>query len=119
VEDEQPLARVLAYSFQNEGFDVATAADGIECMNKISTFQPQVVIMDIMMPKLDGLETIHLLRQSRLQRHIFIVALTARAAPADRERCLAAGADVFMKKPFQISSLLEKVEELLASRRVD
>jgi len=118
VEDEQPLSRILAYSFQNEGYTVGRAGDGIECMNKVSTFGPSVVIMDIMMPKLDGIETIKLLRQSQLHRELVIVALSAKAGQDDREIVLAAGADLFMKKPFQISMLLENVESLLASRRM-
>ena len=118
VEDEQPLARILAYSFENEGYVVSRANDGIECMNKVSTFNPEVVIMDIMMPKLDGVEAIKLLRQSQLHRDLVIVALSAKAKKADREVALAAGADLFMKKPFQISTLLENVDNLLASRRL-
>lgn len=117
VEDEQPLARILAYALGNDGYRVETAGDGIECMNRIATFSPDVVIMDIMMPKLDGVETIKLLRQNQLNRDLVIVALSARCSKADREAALAAGANVFMKKPFAIARLLESVEQLLASER--
>jgi two-component system response regulator MprA len=117
VEDEQPLARILAYALGNDGYRVETAGDGIECMNRIATFSPDVVIMDIMMPKLDGVETIKLLRQNQLNRDLVIVALSARCSNADREAALAAGANVFMKKPFAIARLLESVEQLLASER--
>ena len=118
VEDEQPLSRILAYSFENDGYVVSRAGDGIECMNKVSTFSPNVVIMDIMMPKLDGVETIKLLRQSQLHADLVIVALSAKATKGDQEVALAAGADLFMKKPFQIGALLESVEGLLVSRRL-
>jgi DNA-binding response OmpR family regulator len=117
VEDEQPLARVLAYAFNNEGYRVELASDGIECMNKIATFVPDVVVMDIMMPKLDGIETMKLLRQNQLQRDLVIVALSARSSRSDRETALAAGANIFMKKPFAIARLMESVEQLLASER--
>ncbi len=118
VEDENPLARVMAFSFQNEGYVVARAVDGIECMNKISTFGPDVVLMDLMMPKLDGLETIRLLRRNEARRDLIIIAVTARSSPEDRRLVLEAGADHFVKKPFQISALIEHVNGMLAPRGV-
>ena len=119
VEDEEPLARVLSFSLENEGYAVARAEDGVECMNKVSTFAPDAILMDIMMPKLDGLETIRLLRSSGQHKGLLIVALTAKTRSSDREEALAAGADLFVRKPFQISSLLDQVENLLSARRMD
>jgi len=118
VEDELPLARILGFSFENEGFVVARAEDGVECMNKVSTFQPDVIIMDLMMPKLDGLETIRLLRSSELHRDLLIVVVTARARPIDRKDAVEAGADFFVKKPFQISVLIDRVNGMLIPRGV-
>lgn len=117
VDDEQPLARILSFAFSNEGYRVEVASDGIDCMNKVSTFEPHAVIMDIMMPKLDGLETIRLLRQNQLQQGLSIVALSAKATPRAQQDALAAGADLFIKKPFQIVGLIETVEELLTLRK--
>ena len=57
VDDEQPLGRILSFAFQNEGCVVDVATDGIDCMNRIGRFEPSVVLMDIMMPRLDGIET--------------------------------------------------------------
>jgi CheY-like chemotaxis protein len=113
VDDEQPLARILSFALQNEGCLVDVATDGIDCMNRISTFEPDVVLMDIMMPRLDGLETIRLLRQNRLHRGITIIAVSAKAAPAAQQAALDAGADLFVKKPFQIGHLIEVVLERL------
>ncbi len=118
VEDEEPLARILSFSFENEGYTVARAEDGVDCMNKISTFEPDVVIMDLMMPKMGGVEAIKLLRHRQGDRRLAIIALTARTRGVDRAEAMAAGADLFVHKPFQIPSLLEQVEELLFSRRV-
>lgn len=117
VDDEQPLARILSFAFQNEDYRVEIAADGIDCMNKISTFEPDAVLMDIMMPKLDGLETIRLLRQNRLHRDILIVAMSARGAAQNQQEALDAGADLFVKKPFQVGKLLESVVQRLAVGR--
>jgi CheY-like chemotaxis protein len=119
VEDEEPLARILSFSFENEGYVVSRARDGVECMNRVTMFQPDVILMDLMMPKLDGVETIRLLRSNEQNRHLLIVALTAKARNEDREEALTAGADVFVKKPFQISLLLDHVNDLLGSRRMD
>ena len=113
VDDEQPLARILSFALQNEGCVVDLATDGIDCMNRISTFGPDVVLMDIMMPKLDGLETIRLLRQNRLHRGLTIIAVSAKATPSAQQAALDAGADLFIKKPFQVGHLIETVLERL------
>ncbi len=113
VDDEQPLARILSFALQNEGCEVEVASDGIDCMNKISTFEPQVVLMDIMMPRLDGLETIRLLRQNRLHRHVHVVAVSAKASAQAQQEALDAGAEIFVKKPFQVGALVETVLSLL------
>lgn len=117
VDDEQALARILSFAFSNEAYRVEVASDGIDCMNKVSTFQPDAVLMDIMMPKLDGLETIRLLRQNRLHRGLLIVAMSAKASPTDEQAALDAGADFFVKKPFQVARVLDTVVQRLAVSR--
>jgi CheY-like chemotaxis protein len=115
VDDEQPLARILSFALQNEGCAVEVAGDGIDCMNKIARFEPDAVLMDIMMPKLDGLETIRLLRQNQLHRGIMIVAISAKAAPVAQQAALDAGADLFIKKPFQIARVVDEVMNRLTA----
>jgi CheY-like chemotaxis protein len=109
VDDEQPLARILSFAFQNEGCQVDLATDGIDCMNRISRFEPDIVLMDIMMPRLDGLETIRLLRQTRLHRDLIIVAMSARGGDEVRDAAMDAGADLFVAKPFEIGGTIERV----------
>lgn len=109
VDDEEPLARILAFAFQNEGCVVDVATDGVDCMNRISRSEPSVVLMDIMMPRLDGLDTIRLLRQNRAHRDIVIVAMSARGTEELEARSLAAGADLFVPKPFEIGRTIETV----------
>ncbi|MFT5783246.1 MAG: DNA-binding response OmpR family regulator, partial [Candidatus Krumholzibacteriia bacterium] len=65
VDDEKPIANLLAQTFTQEGHVVDSAKDGIDCMNKMATFMPDVVIMDIMMPKLDGVDTTRLIRRNK------------------------------------------------------
>ena len=115
VDDEQPLARILSFAFQNEGCVVDIATDGIDCMNRITRFEPAVVLMDIMMPRLDGLETIRLLRQNRLHRDIVIIAMSARGGAELEALSLAAGADLFVAKPFEIGNTIEMVLGLTAT----
>lgn len=102
VDDELPLARILSFAFQNEGCVVDVATDGIDCMNRIGRSRPDIVLMDIMMPRLDGLETIRLLRQNRAHRDLIVVAMSARGGAELEARALAAGADMFIPKPFEI-----------------
>ena len=65
VDDEKPITTLLAQTFEQEGHLVATARDGIDCMNQMAAFRPDVVIMDIMMPKLDGVDTTRLVQKTR------------------------------------------------------
>lgn len=109
VDDEQPLARVLCFAFENEGCVVDMANDGVDCMNRIATFEPDLILMDIMMPRLDGLETIRLLRQNKLHRDIVIVAMSAGGGSELETLALAAGADLFVPKPFEIGKTIDTV----------
>lgn len=117
VDDEQPLARILSFAFQNEGCVVDVATDGIDCMNRISRFEPAVVLMDIMMPRLDGLDTIRLLRQNRAHRDILIVAMSAQGTSEVEAQALSAGADLFVSKPFEIGKTIETVIGLTPAAR--
>ena len=116
VDDERPISTLLAQTFEQEGHQVANAYDGIECMNKMATFQPDVVIMDIMMPKLDGVDTTRLIRRNRSYGDTLVVALSARADEETRKRMRDAGANLFMRKPFVIAKLVARVDQMLATR---
>lgn len=116
VDDEKPIATILAQTFVQEGHVVENASDGIDCMNKMATFRPDVVIMDIMMPKLDGVDTTRLIRRSAAYSGTLVVALSARADEETRRRMKEAGANLFMRKPFVIAKLVDRVARLLAAR---
>jgi DNA-binding response OmpR family regulator len=116
VDDERPIAMLLAQAFEQDGHTVLSAADGIDCMNKMASFRPDVVIMDIMMPKLDGVETTRLIRRNQAYAGTLIIALSARADEATRERMREAGANVFMRKPFVIARLVGRVQQMLSAR---
>lgn len=116
VEDEGALANLLVQALDNEGCDVALARDGIDCMNKVTGFRPDVIIMDIMIPKLDGIDTTRLLRRNRNYDDTVIVALSARTDPETKKEMMAAGADLFFDKPFVMSRLVDEVREVFATR---
>jgi DNA-binding response OmpR family regulator len=116
VDDEKPIATLLAQTFEQEGHLVESAGDGIDCMNKMSAFQPDVVIMDIMMPKLDGVDTTKLIRRNQNYSGTIIVALSARADDQTRQKMKEAGANLFMRKPFAIAKLVARVAQMLESR---
>jgi len=116
VDDEKPIVTLLAQTFEQEGHEVATAKDGIDCMNQMAAFRPDVVIMDIMMPKLDGVDTTRLIRRNSNYEDTLVVALSARSDEETRVRMKDAGANIFMRKPFVIAKLVDRVAQLLAAR---
>ena len=113
VDDEKPISTLLAQTFEQEGFQVQNADNGIDCMNKMASFRPHVVIMDIMMPKLDGVDTTRLIRRNQSYEGTIIVALSAKADEETRERMKQAGANLFMRKPFVIAKLVERVDRMI------
>jgi len=116
VDDERPLVTLLSQTFEQEGHQVEYAHDGIECMNKMARFRPDVVVMDIMMPKLDGVDTTRLIRRNRSYGNTLIVALSAKSDEETRQRMKEAGANLFMRKPFVIAKLVSRVAQMLESR---
>ena len=116
VDDEKPLSTLLAQTFEQEGFQVAKADNGIDCMNKMANFRPNVVIMDIMMPKLDGVDTTRLIRRNQSYGGTIIVALSAKGDEDTRQRMKEAGANLFMRKPFVIAKLIDRVGKMLEAR---
>jgi two-component system response regulator MprA len=116
VDDEVPVATLLEQALRDEGYEVAVAADGMEAMNRVHAFRPDVVIMDIMMPRLDGVQTTRLLRRNRSHADTVVIALSARTDAAARDAMRDAGADLYMRKPFTISRLVEHLRTLLDER---
>ncbi|MDR0284621.1 MAG: response regulator transcription factor [Propionibacteriaceae bacterium] len=110
VDDDQAVRDSLARSLQYTGYQVTTAQDGIEALAKLSNGYVDAVIMDVMMPRLDGLETTRMLRNSG--NDVPILILTARDAVEDRVDGLDAGADDYMVKPFALDELLARLRAL-------
>jgi two-component system response regulator MprA len=114
VEDDRAVRESLRRSLEFNGYDVHLASDGAEALARIAGVSPDVVVMDVMMPRLDGLETTRALRTAG--NPVPILVLTARDAIGDRVEGLDAGADDYLTKPFALQELLARLRALL--RRV-
>ena len=115
VDDDQAVRDSLARSLHYSGWEVTTAGDGIEALARLSAMRQDAVIMDVMMPRLDGLETTRSLRASG--NDVPILVLTARDAVGDRVDGLDAGADDYMAKPFSFDELQARLRALTRRAR--
>lgn len=117
VEDERALTDVLLYNLEREGYEVLVAHDGQEGLRKAQMQTPDLIILDLMLPKLDGLEVCRELRAGDRTRNIPILMLTAKAEETDQVVGFTMGADDYVTKPFSVKVLLQRLKAL--QRRVD
>ena len=113
VDDDRELQLALKLRFQSAGFQVITADEGLEALRKGREDRPHVIILDLMLPNLNGYEVCRLLKFDQKFRHIPIILFTARSRREDMEMGRAAGADAYVTKPFNGADLIAKVEALL------
>ena len=115
VDDTEDILIFFQDFFQFLGYQVKTAHSGIEGLNMLNRTQPDLILLDVQMPDIDGLELAGLIRAYPSYRHIPIIALTALAMPGDRERCLAAGMNEYVSKPLNLQSLAELIQQFLTA----
>ncbi|MEO0086187.1 MAG: response regulator [candidate division WOR-3 bacterium] len=115
VEDEPNMRELVAARLEQNGYEVATAADGYQALARARDFSPDLVILDLMIPKLDGYTVCYLLR-SGPSSSVPIIMLTARSAPEDVQRGMDTGASAYLLKPVDPAVLLAKIEELLKAK---
>ena len=113
VEDEEALSTLLQYNLDKEGYRVEQCADGEEALIRIDEAQPDLVILDWMLPSVSGIEVCRRLRQRSVTRNLPIIMLTARGEESDRVRGLDTGADDYIVKPFLMSELTARVRAVL------
>lgn len=116
VDDDEVIRQLIAVNLTLEGFEVATATDGQDCLDKVLDVMPDVVTLDVMMPHLDGWETATRLRTDEATTHIKVLLITARAQEDDRKRGLGLGVDAYLTKPFDPAELIRIVRDLAAQR---
>jgi len=114
VEDNEPSRDVLARRLVRRGYGVVAAVDGQEALAKARSARPDLILMDLGLPVMDGWEATRRLKGDPATRHMPIIVLSAHAMTTDRELALAAGGDEFDTKPLRFPRLLEKIEFLLA-----
>ena len=113
VEDEDSLATLLQYNLEKEGYGVSICADGEEALIRIDEKQPDLVILDWMLPSVSGIEVCRRIRQRSGTRNLPVIMLTARGEETDRVRGLDTGADDYIVKPFLMSELAARVRAVL------
>ena len=117
IEDERPIAELLAYNLKREGFEVSTAGDGQEGLRRAATQLPDLVILDLMLPVIEGLEVCRQLRGSARTRDIPILMLTARGEEVDEIVGFQLGADDYVTKPFKLKPLIQRIKALLRRKQ--
>ena len=113
VDDEPNIIMSLEYTFKKSNFKVFIARDGQEALDILETETPDAIILDVMMPNVDGYATIIEIKKSEKLKHTKIVFLSAKNKESDVEKGLSLGANAYMTKPFSIKKLVEKINELL------
>ncbi len=113
VDDEPSILLSLEFLMEQEGYDVHTATDGDEALQSIQDHLPDLVLLDVMMPKRDGFEVCQIVRANPEWKQIKIIILTAKGREVDQEKGLALGADDYVTKPFATQELVKKVRTVL------
>jgi two-component system, cell cycle response regulator DivK len=116
VEDNLSTVDVLEKALQYLGYEVRVAKNGLEAVKMAVSELPDLVVMDIMLPELDGFEATRRLRENPSTRDVPILAATAKTMPGDKERCLAAGCDSYIAKPFDHRELRNAINSAFKGR---
>jgi CheY-like chemotaxis protein len=112
VDDDEVIRQLIAVNLTLEGFEVVTAVDGRECLEKVAEVAPDVITLDVMMPRLDGWVTATQLRRNPETAGIKVILITARAQEDDRDRGRQIGVDAYLTKPFDPAEMIRVVREL-------
>lgn len=113
VEDEKDMAYAVTLQLEAKGYEVITASDGREGLDKARAKKPDLIILDLMLPKIDGYKVCRMLKFDNKYKTIPIILFTARAQDSDKKIGKEVGADAYITKPFEPSALLDKIRELL------
>lgn len=113
VDDEPNIVMSLEYTFKKNGFDVLIARDGQEALELLRFHRPDAIILDIMMPNVDGYAALSEIRKNEALNNCRIIFLSAKKKEADIRKGLYLGADAYVTKPFSVKNLVEKVRELV------
>jgi len=113
VEDEEAIRELISLTLQGGGYTVSTACDGLEALEKLKARAPDALLLDINMPRMDGLTLLGQLKGDPLWNSLPVLMLTAQSSPADIRQAMKLGADDYIGKPFEPRQLLRRIERLL------
>jgi DNA-binding response OmpR family regulator len=112
ADDEHKILMSLEYSFKKNGYDVYIARDGTEVIEFLKSMTPDVILLDIMMPNLDGYSTLELIKKDDKLKQTKVIFLSAKNNPRDIEKGIELGADAYVTKPYSIKKLIQQIEEM-------
>ena len=115
VDDERHIVRLVQVNLERAGYEVVTAFDGKEALEKVASEQPDLVVLDVMMPYMDGFEVLQNLRKNPSTRDLPVIMLTAKAQDADVFRGWQSGVDCYLTKPFTPIELISFVKRIVKS----
>ena len=118
VEDNEANRKIVRYLFESKGYKVIEAVDGEEGVRMAEQERPDIILMDVQLPKLSGYEATQRIKANPALRDIPIIAVTSFALSGDDEKAMEAGCDDYIAKPFKPRDLLERVEKLLGAKEV-
>jgi CheY-like chemotaxis protein len=115
AEDNEPSIEIFSYYLESKGYRVAVARNGMQAVSMVEELRPDLILMDIQMPAMDGLTAIKTIRSTEYAAATPIIALTALAMLGDRERCIEAGANEYVSKPVSLKRLVQLIDSFLVS----
>ncbi|PKH49379.1 response regulator [Tenacibaculum sp. Bg11-29] len=113
VDDEPNIVMTLEYAFKKKGFEVFIARDGSEALEILKNNIPKIVLLDIMMPNVDGYQTLKYIKETKSLEAMKVVFLTAKNKASDIEKGLSLGADKYLIKPFSVKKIVSEIMELV------
>lgn len=113
VDDEPNIVMSLEYTFKKNNFEVFIARDGQEALEILKLQLPDIIILDVMMPMVDGFATLEQIKQDKRLQHCKVIFLSAKNKEKDIEKGLALGANLYVVKPFSVKKLVEQVQDLI------
>lgn len=117
VDDEEDILHIVKYNLTKELFDVYTAKNGTECLAKIAAYSPDIILLDVIMPGLDGIEVCKKIKNDERYKHIPIIMLTAKSTEKNIVDGLNIGADDYLTKPFSMKVLIARIKALIRRKR--
>ena len=116
VDDEEPIQELLKYNLEKSGYDVKTASDGFKAVDIAKKFHPDLVLLDIMMPDVDGYEICRHIKKTEKLKHIHVAFMSAKTKEADIQKGYDLGASLYITKPFSTRELIKQVKELIGTK---